>query len=361
MWGIKTEVLLYFLGEAMRSKWTRAAAVLFVTVTIISFQNCAPPQLACDGSTSTDCSPTNTPKPPTESSPTTPEIGGGNTSESGAISIPGGSSGGAGSSSSSGLTLPSSTTPSSGSSSVDYSNKTFRIVTPPKAVTVAEGAFFNLSVSVYGGTPPYKYEWFKDGALIKNYNGAYYSNRADRYSREGLYKVRIKDTAGSTVESAQVRLSIKPEEGPCAQGTYVALKKDVSEYPNVEPLIDMFVFGGKKYLISSKNDIINSFYSSGFMQSKHFSSYNTSGTIKYKGLLNLSCTTAIPNVHQPEKNPGAPYTGCDDYWCGSSENYNDGAGWKYDGTITFECVNNKFRLLSNSCKWSQVPQQDWGY
>lgn len=341
-----------------------SAAILF------SFQNCAPltPQCAEDTEDAGCALASQTPEsaeqpnsPTSTNSSSTPGLSvpgtTGSSNTGNGVSLPGGSTGSGSGGGSGGVSLPGDSGGSTGGStgSVNFQDKTFRIIEQPVALSVPEGGSGSLVVSIFGGTTPYSYQWYKDGSAISFGIGSSFGILADRPSREGLYSVTVKDATGISVSSQQVRVSITEVPGDCSAGAYAALLNDTTALTG-ESIRDLFVYGANKYLQSVSHPAINYLYNNQrYLGSTYIQIFNVSSAVKYKGLLNIACSSPISQIHTPTNNPGAGYDEGGWSW---NNNYSDGYGYRWNGTVTFECVNKKYRLLANTCQWYKIPVQD---
>ncbi|MET0264817.1 MAG: M4 family metallopeptidase [Duganella sp.] len=84
-------------------------------------------------------------------------------------------------------------TPASGSA--------LSITTQPASVTVAPGATASFSVGAGGGTAPYTYRWYRNGALISGANSATYSLSATTADNGAVFNAIVSD-ASSPVKTA---------------------------------------------------------------------------------------------------------------------------------------------------------------
>lgn len=349
------------IQKALRPQYlmiVASAAILF------SFQNCAPltPQCAEDtedaGCALASQAPESAEQPtsPTSSNPGLSVPGTPGSSNTGnGVSLPGGSTG-SGSGGGSGVSLPGGSGGSTGGStgSVNFQDRTFRIIEQPVALSVPEGGSGSLVVSIFGGSTPYSYQWYKDGSAISFGTGSSYGILADRPSREGLYSVTVRDATGISVTSQQVRVSITEVPGDCSAGAYAALLNDTTPLTG-ESIRDLFVYGANRYLQSVSHPAINYLYNNQrYLGSTYIQIFNVTSTVRYRGLLNIACSSPISQIHAPTANPGAGF----DEGGFLNNYYRDGYGYRWNGSVTFECVNRKYRLLANTCQWYQIPVQD---
>ncbi|MET0856435.1 MAG: M4 family metallopeptidase [Telluria sp.] len=84
------------------------------------------------------------------------------------------------------------------------------ISSQPASVTVAPGVIANFSITVGGGTAPYRYQWMRNGADIAGATGPTYSVVARSRHNGAGYSVRVSDSAAtpSSVTSATATLTV---------------------------------------------------------------------------------------------------------------------------------------------------------
>ena len=78
----------------------------------------------------------------------------------------------------------------------------------PASRTVVEGQSVTFSVTA-AGTPPFSYQWKKDGAPIENATGASFTIVGTRTSDAGSYTVSVSNSVSSVISSAAT-LTVKP-------------------------------------------------------------------------------------------------------------------------------------------------------
>lgn len=363
----------------MKLKKAQVLAFLFGTVTVFSFQNCAPPKLACDSSSgsSTDAScsqnsnSTNTGGTSNNGiktgSSNSGSSGSSNSSSSGLTPPPsssltggGGSSGGFGpgggssGGGSAGGFGPSTGSGGSSGSEPEYDPKdlSFRIVKAPASQTVNEGEDFSFGIKVYGGTTPYKYQWYRDEQPIQMGLGTnyYYADRADRWSKQARYHVVVTDAKGLKVTSLRVSLTIREIAGGCAAGTYYLLKKVDGLNGSMN---ELFHNSRGKWAISPSYDEVGTWSSYGIIRDQYLQPLTNNQAIVYSGTISLSCRSEIAYIHTPSPNPNSGSRYYD-------RHYEDGNGYRYVGAVTFECKNNRFLFLSNSCAWERYDTSSNG-
>lgn len=86
------------------------------------------------------------------------------------------------------------------------------VVSLSASQTVTEGANVALSVSV-NGTTPFTYQWRKNGSNISGATSSTLTLNPVRVADEGLYAVKITNTAGS-VTSSDVMIAVRPAVAP---------------------------------------------------------------------------------------------------------------------------------------------------
>ncbi|MEY5024988.1 MAG: hypothetical protein RLZZ244_516, partial [Verrucomicrobiota bacterium] len=85
-----------------------------------------------------------------------------------------------------------------------------RVVTPPSGVRVDVGQAFSLQ-AVVSGTPPFTYQWMKNGANLSNQTQATLSVGAARPADAGRYQVLVMNAAGGMLSSgADVLVNVPP-------------------------------------------------------------------------------------------------------------------------------------------------------
>lgn len=343
----------------MKRKVLPVISIIIGSITIFSFQNCAPPQLACDSATDSSCSEnlssSSSGNNQTGSTIKPPSSGGasstGGSSSGGGTFGPGGtagsgSSGTSGGGGSSGSIGPINGGNSSGGTQIDTSNPTFRFVKDVSSTTVNEGEEYAFSAQVYGGTSPYKYQWYHNDQPIQNGMGIsyFYTDRADRWSKEGRYHVVVTDAKGAKLTSLKAGLSIREVAGGCETGTYYLLKK-VDSMNAI--LNELFHNSRGKWAYSTKYDEVGTWASYGVIRDQYLQGINNNQALVYLGTMNVSCRSQVAYIHSPQPNPGSPY----------SSRYEDGYGYTYSGALVFECRNNRFVFKQNTCQWLRTGSQ----
>lgn len=79
-------------------------------------------------------------------------------------------------------------------------------LTATKSVAVA--AALSLPVVVAGGTAPYKYSWYKDGAIVSGQTTATFTIASAAAGDAGKYKVVVEDSSGRTITSVECTVTI---------------------------------------------------------------------------------------------------------------------------------------------------------
>ncbi|UXR64965.1 hypothetical protein EZJ49_01710 [Bdellovibrio bacteriovorus] len=341
------------------------SAIVVASLTIVSFQNCAPQNSLCSGS---DCD-----KDTSGGSSASGSKGSGNSSiwgsrpgssgginmgggsngggsgsgssSGGAVTIGGGGSSGGGSSSGGGAVTIGGGGGSSGSGSNGGGDGPLKIVNHPSSVSVQENGNFQLEVTFTGGTSPYTIQWYKNSAAITNGMGHYsfYSGSADSWSNEGTYYVVIKDAKSQSVQSNLARVTILEPAVGCPAGRYFTYTN--ATYDQAYNYFTEYFDGPRgKFLLHQGYDRYNVLFQA--PSYSKLSSYDVPA-LKYLDKTWMNCRTTIPRIHTPTVNPNYDYEYGDRY----ADNY----AYKYTGEVQFECRNNKLKLIANTCKWVKQP------
>lgn len=348
-------------------------------VLLVAFQNCQGPA----GCGSSQCLSTNSPSSSSTSSSNANTLSAASVSSSGRVlGGSGSSSGGSGSSSSSvvlggsggsggrssasvvigggGSSSGSNGSSSSGGGSVASTG--YRITVQPKSQEVNFNDYANLSISVAGGVAPYSYQWFKDDQLLvpsslgpgQLCNTSYSCGiSADRYSKEGLYRVEVKDARGNTLKSQTARVSIVEPHLGCPAGSYAIHGGAPNKYTDVGIFNELFENPRGKFLVVTGDPSV-----SGFMFNPNMFGFTIVGGMPradYGQKINFVnfCRQNIPKINTGSPNPGC--SGRSLLFCYGDAQYQDGHGYKMSGGVTMECYNNKWRLVENTCNWSSDP------
>ncbi|NUN04436.1 MAG: hypothetical protein HUU57_01630 [Bdellovibrio sp.] len=334
-------------------------SLVALTLTILSFQNCAPQKKTCDSKT-TNCKEDSASNASTGGNTSGNSGGssvwGGRPSGSGGVGIGGGGSssgGGSGGGTGGGIVIGGGgggggSGGGGGGGGGTGTDTTFRIVKQPATTSVNEKTSFTLSVSVTGGTYPYSYQWFKDGQAISNGAGTFemFSDTANTYTVEGNYHVIIKDGAGRSLQSAVARVTIQEIAGNCDAGSYFTFTSP--DYDVAYKYIpDYFASTRGKYLLHKSYDTQGFIYNYRNYSGLH--EYNVPTTLAYLDKTFISCRSAIPRIHEPQQNPAYNHE-----W-GYYARFDDGGNYKYEGSVTFECRNKKIKFISNTCNWVHTP------
>jgi hypothetical protein len=106
------------------------------------------------------------------------------------------------------------------------------------SLSVAEGAGFQLDVFAGGGVGPYKYEWYLNDVLLIDPLMTYssLSDVADRYNKEGNYKVVVTDMTGAKITSATSAVSFSEPQIGCHGGLYAMMAGTDSTGQNLHEL-----------------------------------------------------------------------------------------------------------------------------
>jgi hypothetical protein len=242
----------------------------------------------------------------------------------------------------------------------------FRFLTDLKSKEVEYNGYSELGVLVAGGTPPYSYQWFKDDQPLTSGTGNYgawcstgYSCQLDidSYSKEGRYKVVVKDSSSNprTLTSSIAVVSVMDPAGPCGAGNYV-MYTGGNAFGNVT---ELFQNPRGTFLISGANDAIS--YMVPYPRSFPITivNYMPAATFKQSVPFPSLCESMIPNINTSGiNNPGSAAFGDGGiYGCGTG----NGCGYHREGAVTLECSNARWRLVTNTCRWVRdVPVDEGG-
>lgn len=334
------------------------SAIVVASLTIVSFQNCAPQNSLCGGA---DCENQNSEGSSSTgskgSSTSNSSIWGSRPGSSGGINMGGGSNtggtsgsgspsggavtigGGSGGGSSGGGVSVGGGDSSSGSNG--GGDGPLKIVNQPTSVSVVEKGSFQLEVTFSGGTSPYTIQWYHNSKAITNGMGHYsfYSGSADSWHNEGTYYVVIKDSRNQSVQSNLARVTILEPAVGCTAGRYFTYTN--ATYDQAYNYFTEYFDGPRgKFLLHQSYDRYNALFP--YPSFSKLSSYDVPA-LKYLDKTWMNCRTTIPRIHTPTVNPNYDY----DY----GDRYADNYMWKYTGEVLFECRNNKLKLISNTCKW----------
>lgn len=284
-------------------------------------------------------------------------LGGGSTS--GGLQSTGGAILGGGTGGSVGTGTGGSTGGGQAQSGNSGSSKIFRFLSELKSKEVEWNGFFDLEASVAGGVPPYSFQWYKDDQALSASQSNFgidcsTSNscqvNVDSYSREGRYKVVVKDSSNipQTLTSSVSTISVMDPAGPCAAGNYVMYTGGNAYGSN---LVELFQNVRGTFLISGGNDAISymtpfpRYYPITIVYNMPAATYQQS--VPFPSL----CESQIPNINTASNNPGRS-AGSDigTFGCGNS----NGCGYHREGSVTLECKNARWRFVSNTCRW--VPE-----
>jgi plastocyanin len=88
------------------------------------------------------------------------------------------------------------------------------IATQPASVTVNVGDNVTFTVVPAGGTPPYRFQWSKDGSPVAGAIADTFALTGVLLQDAGTYEVRVFDAASGSVLSAPATLTVNPDESP---------------------------------------------------------------------------------------------------------------------------------------------------
>jgi uncharacterized delta-60 repeat protein len=140
--------------------------------------------------------------------------------------------------------------------------KPFVLDNQPNDALIAAGIYHNVSANAYG-TPPFGYQWFKDGAAIPAANDYYFEFGSARPADSGGYRLVVTNAYGAcTSRVAQVTVSTNlpaiaqwtpsPEVLKAEPGDYVSFYGDAS---GPQPLTYSWRQVGRDMELSAYNDV----------------------------------------------------------------------------------------------------------
>jgi len=93
---------------------------------------------------------------------------------------------------------------------VDEAAGSLAIATQPNSVSVAAGATASFTVGASGGTAPYTYKWYRNGALIAGATSATYAFTAQAADNGAVFNASVTDSATTpaTVTSSNATLTV---------------------------------------------------------------------------------------------------------------------------------------------------------
>jgi len=316
---------------------------------LLSFQNCAPSQQCslqdpCGGSSGANTSAANNSSSSGLILGNTAN-GGGNSSGFG----PSSGSSSSGSSSSSGGSFGTNPLSGGGSSSggSPFSGVSgsvggstggpLTITLQPVSVSIPVSQSFQFGISVVGGTPPYTYQWYQNGVALAAGTFYFYTDIAQGFMDAGSYYVVVTDAAHTKVTSTAAQLAITDAVAGCNAGNYFT-------YTNAAVDIDDYFenyFAGPlgKFLLADS-----------FSEASTILSLPASYTgmvewpfpaMSYHQAEAIACSANIPRIHTAAANP-------------SSGVVANNAYYQYQGSVNFECQNNKLLFISDTCHWVQI-------
>jgi len=274
-----------------------------------------------------------------------------------------------------------------------------RVVKQPESGINYENSTLRLAVVAEGGTPPYYYQWYLNDEIFRgSFNvtsSEIYINLGNymNWRNAGTFKVLIKDSAGHSVFSSNVPVTISEVVNHCSDQIYYHLIEDRPEVlPNLKapdsPVSDRIVNAkeffitplGTKYLIPlnftpfSLPGVSNSSYNpiGSFM---NMSEIRKAGwrmpAANHGSKVRVLCTPAqastpsnwLKDFNEFPNNPKPfgwdwssnyfPYV----QHCSLSpaECARQNSTYVLRGSLEFECHNNKYKYVSGSCYWELDP------
>jgi hypothetical protein len=93
---------------------------------------------------------------------------------------------------------------------VDEAAGSLSIAAQPNSISVAAGATASFTVGAAGGTSPYTYKWYRNGALISGATSATYSFTAQAADNGAVFNASVTDAAtpAATVTSSNATLTV---------------------------------------------------------------------------------------------------------------------------------------------------------
>lgn len=326
----------------MCARFKKLSLLAIMTLTVLSFQNCAPQNMADSSATansanSSQSSVLNSSSNSSGSKSGVIQIGSGTVSRGGSAGNSSGSKGngviqiGSGGSSG-GTSYNGSRSQNTGDAASANSDKTLRIITQPASINVYEGADFQLQVEFAGGVAPFSFQWFLNGQAIDlNSYASYYVFKgvADTYKKEGRYHIVIKDSTGNSVQSIAASVGIVEPQMGCEAGSYFTYTN--SDFDKTIDYFDEYFAGPRgKFLLYQSFDTYGALY-----PNRSFAGLKDwiIPALQYKELVHLPCASTIPRIHTPEKRPKFR------------------PDLTYTGAVVFECHNKKIKFIEDTCKW----------
>lgn len=227
----------------------------------------------------------------------------------------------------------------------------FRITTQPQPLEILTDQYAITYVAYSGGTYPYKFQWYKDDLPLEKGEGdGLYCNvtetcgvSANRYRQEGRYKVVITDSKGLTLTSKPIAVSIQDPAIGCAGGNYFSHLLSGQEL-NTHPSYELFKNKRGNFLIHSENKEIHDFVGGdemfGFILAGNFP---VGKHLEQRQIPEL-CLINIPDIQTVPQIAGYPKD-----LCLKSKGRN--CGYHMSGAVKMECSYNKWKFVSNNCRW----------
>ena len=116
------------------------------------------------------------------------------------------------------------------------------ITTQPASVTVGTGAAASFSVTAGGGTAPYTYTWYRNGAPLAGATGPTYSLTATLADNGAVFKAVARDAASPpvTATSAEATLTVVSGSGPTERITNGGFETGATGWSGTTAVIGAF-------------------------------------------------------------------------------------------------------------------------
>jgi hypothetical protein len=132
------------------------------------------------------------------------------------------------------------------------------ILTQPVSESVLLGQPASFTVVPAAGTPPYKYQWYRDPTKLTGATNATYSVASAAFTNDGTYTVVITDAASLSVTSQPVTLSVLTAVGASGYQSLVLSMGPIAYYPFNETSgtnATDIVGGHNGFFVNSTNDV----------------------------------------------------------------------------------------------------------